>query len=215
MSAADELWSRAMNFADPIKAEKAASMVMETYERDGDGVETAGTTMVFTWRDELGDYELVTAMENGKDVTKREQHRLERGDDRDGPSYAHQIFNPEKAAGLILTPRISTAVVDGYECRIYDFIFNDEWPIGVGKPKPVTEEGMVYIDVVTGMPIRLESRLTEGPDLIVSYNYLMNAASGSDGSWRLESLSMDFVGRMLITRSGGFRMQFAYDDGAS
>jgi hypothetical protein len=105
--------------------------------------------------------------------------------------------------------------VDGYECRIYDFVFKDEWAMGAGKPKPVTEEGTVFIDVENGMPLRLESRLTEGPDLIVSYEYRMNAASGSDGSWRLEELSMDFVGRMLITRAGGFRMRFDYGEGSS
>jgi hypothetical protein len=158
---------------------------------------------------------LVSALEDGKDVMKREQRRLEREDDRDGPSFAHQIFNPEKAAGLTLTPRTTTAVVDGYECRIYDFVLKDEWPMGAGKPKPVTEEGTVFIDVENGMPLRLESRLTEGPDLIVSYEYRMNAASGSDGSWRLEELSMDFVGRMLITRAGGFRMRFDYGEGSS
>ncbi|MDF1566804.1 MAG: hypothetical protein RQ801_12105 [Spirochaetaceae bacterium] len=215
VSASDELWSRAINYADPIRADKAATILMETYKRDNVSAETTGMVMVFAWKEQLGDYELVSAVENGKDVTKHEQRRLERVDERDGPSFAHQIFNPDKAAGLTLIPRATTAVVDGYECRIYDFVFKDEWPMGAGKPKPVTEEGTVFIDVENGMPLRLVSRLTEGPDLIVSYEYRMSAASGSDGSWRLKELSMDFVGRMLITRAGGFRMRFNYGEGSS
>jgi len=111
-----------------------------------------------------------------------------------------------------LKPRAATSSLDGRVCRVYDFVFKDSWPMGPGKPRPVTEEGFVFVDVESGMPLRVESRLIEGPDMIESFEYRMSGSPGKDGSWRLLELTMEFTGNLIITRGGGFRMRFEYGE---
>ena len=91
-------------------------------------------------------------------------------------NYVHQIFNPEKADRLTLGHRVLTAIVNGRECRIYDFRLEDDWSMGPGKPKPVVEEGMVFIDLESGMPLRISSSMVEEP---WRYNTIRSTTSPS------------------------------------
>jgi hypothetical protein len=210
LTAEDALWQSAIRLASPENAERARSMTMNAFEKNLDGEIVITTRLFYRWDNQEQDFVLVSAVENGKDVTDRERRRSDRGNGEGRGEYAHQVFNPEKADGLKLTPREDSAVVAGRECRVYDFRFEDEWPMGPGKPKPVTEEGSVYLDSKTGLPLLLESRLVDGPSAVRSFTYRMDARAGTGGAMRLDVLEMEFEGRMVVHFAGGFSMVFEY-----
>ena len=210
--AADPLWDRVMRQCAPENTEKALAMTMLTHERNRSGEVTKTTEIIFAWDNNTDDFILLRATENGRDVTNRERRKAERRDENDRGVYAHQMFNPEKAGGLTLEPRDITAVVDGRECRIYDFRFEDEWPMGPGKPKPVVEEGMIFIDLEYGMPLRLTSSVSEGPSAIKSFSYTMEAGPGPAGLWRIADVEMEYAGRIIVYIAGGFTLRFDYGD---
>ena len=120
------------------------------------------------------------------------------------------MFNPEKADGLTLHPRSLTGVIEGRTCRIYDYRFEDEWEMGSGDPKPVVEEGVMFLDLESGMPLRIISSLTETPQFISSMTYHLEAAPGPEGTWMPNVMEMEFAGRMIIHKAGGIRMEFVY-----
>ncbi len=124
LAAADPLWDRVMNHTTPENTDQALAMNMVSNEKNRDGEITKTTEMLFTWDTGTENFLLVSAMENGKDVTERERRRAERRDENDRGIYAHQMFNPEKSAGLSLDPRDISAIINGRECRIYDFRFS-------------------------------------------------------------------------------------------
>ena len=210
--AADSLWDRVMSHTAPENTEKALTMTMLSHERNRSGKVTKITEIIFVWNDGTDDFILLSATENGKDVTDRVKRKAERRNENDRSIYAHQMFNPEKADGLILEPRDVTAVIDGRECRIYDFRFENEWPMGPGKPKPVVEEGMIFIDLEYGMPLRLTSTVSEGPSILKSFSYRMDAGPGPVGLWRIADVEMEFVGQKIVYMAGGFTMSFDYGD---
>ena len=212
LGAADPLWEKVLGHTSPENTEQAETMTMVSNEKNRDGEITKITEMFFTWNADTEDFDLVSANEDGKDVTDRERRRAERRDGDDRGTYAHQMFNPEKSDGLSISPRAVTAVIDGSECLIYDFRFADEWPMGPGKPKPVVEEGVLFVDLETAMPIRLTSSIIEGPNAIKSFGYSMESGPGPSGLWRVDDVSMDFVGQMIVYMAGGFSMNFDYGD---
>jgi hypothetical protein len=212
LTAADPLWDRVMNHTAPENTDQALAMNMVSNQKNRDGEITKTTEMVFTWDTGTEDFLLVSAMENGKDVTDRERRRAERRDDDDRGNYAHQMFNPGKSDGLSLDPRDISAIINGRECRIYDFRFEDEWPMGPGKPKPVVEVGVLFVDQESGMPLRLTSSIAEGPNAVKYFGYTMEAGPGPSGLWRVDEVKMEFVGQMIVYMAGGFTMNFDYGD---
>lgn len=212
LPAADPLWEKVLGHTNPENTEQAEAMTMVSNEKNRDGEVTKTTEMDFAWNGDTEEFVLLSAMENGKDVTDRERRRAEKRDEGDRGIYAHQMFNPEKSDGLSLSPRSVTAVIDGRECLIYDFRFADEWPMGPGKPRPVIEEGVLFVDLETAMPMRLTSSVTEGPNAIKSFGYTMKSGPGPTGLWRVDDVNMEFVGQMIIYMAGGFSMRFDYGD---
>ncbi len=210
--AADNLWDRAMNYTNPENTGRAEGMNMLSREKNRSGEVTKTIEMEFSWDENSSDFVLLHADENGKDVTDRERRRNQKREDNDRDSYVHQIFNPEKAEKLSLMPREVTAIIDGRECRIYDFRLEDEWSMGPGKPKPIVEEGTVFIEIESGMPLRLTSSMVEGPDAVKSFRFSMNGDSGPAGLWRVNQIKMDFIAQMIIYKAGGFTMTFVYGD---
>ena len=212
--AADELWDRAMAHAAPGYADAAVGMAMRSFEKDRDGRVTKLTTFEMGKDAESGEFIILSAFEDGEDVTERERRDAEKRRERGGDNseYIHQLFNPEKSGGLTLSPRDTTAIVHGRECRIYDFRFEDAWEMGPGRPKAVVEEGVIFVDLEDGLPLRISSRLVDGPGMIRSMDYAMDARPGPDGSWRVERMGMDFVGQMIVRRAGGFELEFRYED---
>ena len=211
-SSADALWDKALRLTDPVNTERAVSMQMRSVEKNREGEVIKIINRDFLWDNSTEDFILIMADENGKDVTRRELRRIDKQKDNDRGKYVHQIFNPEKADRLTLTAREDTAVIDGRECRIYDFRLEDEWPMGPGKPKPVVEEGMIFIELVSGMPLRLTSSMVEGPDIVEKFEFSLTGGPGSGGLWRVSEIKMDFAARMIIYRAGGFTMKFNYNN---
>ncbi|MCK5737198.1 MAG: hypothetical protein KAH21_11995 [Spirochaetaceae bacterium] len=208
--AIDPLWAKTMFYTDPENAEQAESMNMLSQERNRSGELTKTIEMVFSRDEVLQDFVLIHADENGKDVTDRVRRRNQKREDNDRDNYVHQIFNPEKADRLSLIPRGITAIINGRECRIYDFRLEDEWPMGPGKPKSVVEEGMVFIEIESGLPLKLTSTMVDGPDAVKSFNFSMSGGAGPTGLWRVNQIRMDFAARMIIYKAGGFTMTFNY-----
>lgn len=210
--ASDPLWNKAMDYAAPENVEEATGMRMLSREMNRSSEVTKKIEMFFTWDENLQDFILLSADEDGKDVTDRERQRNEKQNRNRRGNYVHQIFNPEKADRLTLSHRELTAVVNGRECRIYDFRLEDEWPMGPGKPKPVVEEGMVLIDLESGMPLRISSSMVEGPDAVKSFQFSLYGGPGPEGLWRVFRIKMDFIAQMIIYRAGVFTMDFEYED---
>jgi len=210
--AADPLWTRALYFTAPENTEKAAEMKMQSREinRNGELIKTINIT--FTLDEDSGDYILFSADEEGKNVTEKMRRQTEKRKSGNPQDYVHQIFNPGKAENLTLSPRAATAIVNGQECRIYDFRLEDERSMGPGKPKIIVEEGMVFIDIESGMPLRLTSSMVEGPDFLKRFDFSMSGGPGSGGLWRVEEIQTDFIARMIIYKAGAFRMRFIYED---
>ena len=111
-----------------------------------------------------------------------------------------------------MVPAGYEVVVHGRTCLAYDFRLEAERRMGPGGPKRVVEEGSVFLEKESGMPLRIQSRLVEGPRSITTMTYTMNAFSGPDGSWRPDYVDMEFAGRMVVYMAGDFRMSFIYSD---
>lgn len=210
--AADNLWNKAIIHARPENTNRADTVTMSQYERNRDGEIISEVIKRYIRDESSGEYLLIAAVEDGKDITEKERRKEERQDDEEDEIFLHQMFNPEKAEGLTITPREATAIIGGRECRIYDYRFEDEWKMGGGDPKPVVEEGTLFLDVENGMPLRINSSLTENPGIIKSFTYLLEAVSGPDGIWRPMVMETEFSGKMIIRKAGGFRMEFFYSD---
>jgi hypothetical protein len=84
--------------------------------------------------------------------------------------------------------------------------------MGPGKPKHIVEEGRVFIDRESGMPLRLSSSVIDGPDFLKKLDFRLTGGPGPGGTWRADETKMDFVGRMIIYKAGGFTVKFLYDD---
>lgn len=209
-ASADSLWDQVLNHTSPDNVEQVLAMTISSHEKNRRGEITKTTHLEFVWDFAADDFILLSATEDGKDVSGRERRRAERRDGDDRGPYAHQMFNPEKSDRLIIFPRDITAIVGGRDCRIYDFRFEDEWPMGPGKPKPVVEEGVLLVDLESGMPLRLTSSIAEGPNAIKSFNYVMDAGPGPTGLWRVADVEMEFIGQMIVYIAGGFTMSFKY-----
>ncbi len=209
--AADPLWIKALDFTAPANTEKAAMMEMQSRELNRNGELIKTINMIFTLDRSSGDYILVSADEEGKDVTDKLRRQSEKRKSGNPQDYVHQIFNPGNAENLALSARAATAIVNGRECRIYDFHLEDERPMGPGKPKYVVEEGMVFIDIESGMPLRLTSSMVEGPDSLKRFDFSMSGGPGSGGLWRVKEIKTAFIARMIIYKAGEFRMRFIYE----
>ncbi len=201
-----------MSYAAPENVEKATGMRMLSREVNRSSEVIKTVDMFFTWDENSQEFILLSADEDGKNVTDREQRRNQKREDDRRDNYIHQIFNPEKVDRLTLSPRELTAIVNGRECRIYDFHLEDDWSMGPGKPKPVVEEGMVFIDLESGMPLKLSSSMVEGPDAVKNFQFNLSGGPGSKGLWRVFQIKMDFVAQMIIYKAGGFSMDFEYED---
>lgn len=210
---ADPLWDKALIHAAPRDTSPLTGMRMEGYQTNRAGEITKTTTMEFALDDETGELLLIAAFEDDKDVTEKEQRKAEKNRDEDNEMlYVHAIFNPEKADGLVLTPTGTEEEIQGTLCVVYDFRMEDERKMGPGKPKEMVEEGRVYLEKETGMPLRVESHLVEGPNAIREMSFVMEAFADPDGNWRPDRIDMEFNGHMFVYIAGGFSMSFIYND---
>ena len=209
----DPLWKKALAHAAPDDTEVLVGMRMNAIQYNRNGEITKTTVIEMAVDESTGEFVIVSAVEDGRDITEKQRRQAERrsGDESES-EYIHGIFDPAKASGLTLEPAGYEVVVHGRSCAAYSFRLEDERRMGPGSPKRVVEEGSVFLDVETGMPLRIQSRMVEGPKSITAMTYTMNAFSGPDGTWRPDYVNMEFAGRMVVYMAGDFRMSFIYSD---
>lgn len=170
----------------------------------------------FVYDDAAKDFVLVEAFEGNKEVTEKarreNQRREERQGDGDSDTYVHSIFDPELADGLILKPRDAVEIVAGRDCRAYDYTIDVEWPMGPNRTMDVTEAGVVWLDMETGAPLRLESGAVDAPAAVKEYSYHFEATVDEAGTWRPLKLRVDFAGSFLfVYMAGGFSLTYVYE----
>ena len=184
---ADSLWEQALEHTAPGDTSPLVAVTMEALRNNRDGEVTGTQRMEYAVDSETGEFILISAFEDDKDVTEKEQRKAERNQDDEEESrsqYIHPIFNPENAEDLELIPAGYEAVIDGQNCVVYFFRLENERAMGPGSPKQVTEEGHLYLERDSGMPLKIESRLVDGPNSLKTMTYSMHAVPGPDGSWR-------------------------------
>ena len=126
--------------------------------------------------------------------------------------FAFAVSRPGAADGLVLTPRYAVETVAGRDCRAYDYTIDVEWPMGPNRTMDVTEAGVVWLDLETGAPLRLESGAVDAPAAVKEYAYHFEATVDDDGTWRPLKLRVDFAGSFLfVYMAGGFSLTYVYE----
>lgn len=197
----NSLWQKAVGFAAAAKEARIVpgALSMSTIVKKKDGTVESDSTLKFRTvdkGDEL-DTELISAVEDGKDVTaearkKNEEEKKESKENKEGESLSVSIgdnpFEPEAQKRVKAAFKMDT-VLDGRSASIFTFIEKSADGKSVLK-------GRAWLDSATGMPIKVESTTEPLPDHVEKMTTTTRYKMTQDGLWVPESC--------LITGEAGF-----------
>ncbi len=211
----EHLWQKAVGLAAAAEDAKIVpgTLYMSTIVKKKDGTVESDSTVKFRTvdkGDEL-DMELLSAVENGKDVTeearkKNEEEKKDSKERKDGEPLSVSIgdnpFDPGVQKSVKAVYKMDV-VVDGRAASI--FTFTEKSPDGKSMLK-----GRAWLDSTTGMPIKVESTTDPLPDHVEKMTTTTRYKTTQDGLWVPEScLIAGEAGFLWMHFSSETKVQFA------
>lgn len=200
----DGLWQKAVGFASASKEAKVVpgTFTMSTVVKKKDGTVESTSTLKFRTVDKGDDVdaELISAVEDGKDVTAeaRKQNEEEKknakpkqegsGEGSVSLSLGEHPFGPEIQKDVKVLFRSQT-MVDGTAASLFTFVQKS------GDGKSVTK-GRAWLDSSTGMPLKIESATEPLPDHVENMTTTTTFTKTPEGLWVAAS--------SIIAGEGGF-----------
>ena len=185
----ENLWQKAVGFAAAAKEAKIVpgTLSMATIVKKKDGSMESDSTMKFRTvdkGDEL-DMELLSAVENGKDVTaearkkneeeKKEATSKKEGEESVSTSIGDNPFEPSAQKNVKMVYK-SDVTLDGKAASIFTFTEKS----ADGKS---TLKGRAWLDAATGMPLKVESTTDPLPDHVEKMTTTTLYATTENGLW--------------------------------
>lgn len=200
----EDLWKKAVGFAAASKEAKIVpgTLTMATIVKKKDGSVESDSTVKFRTvdkGDEL-DMELISAFENGKDVTaearkKNEDEKKQEAAKKKGEgegsvslSIGDNPFEPSVQKSVKMVYK-SDVTLDGKAASIFTFTEKS----ADGKS---TMKGRAWLDASTGMPLKVESTTEPLPEHVEKMTTTTRYTVTQDGLWIPDSC--------MITGEAGF-----------
>lgn len=232
------LWTRAAAAYEANKNLVPGSMVQLVEELDGDGKVKSRNEARLRFTPGGPDSvttEILSATEDGKDVTAKEREKLARQQEKARKDRAKQAKADEKRAGEKKdgershgvssndSPFAENAQKDirvadtgrreterGRRCAVLEFAYPRRDPDDP-KAKPFTVKGTAWIDEETGAPLRVDSTRDPLPRGVKRMSSTFLYAPRPDGSLVLSEMRIEGEGGFLFINKR-FRMKAAFAD---
>lgn len=214
---AADLWRKATSLFAQFEGVYPSRMSVRTEMLDRGGKATAVTEMRFvnTLREDgVVESELVSAFEDGRDVTAGRRARREERRAGDGKqariSLSDSPFNPERQERLELRPHPERALISGRSCRRFDFSYRPEIE-GLGKGAGVVQRGMAWLEEESGRPLKLEYTLVPLPRRVKRLWTVCLFETEAGGAWVMREMRVEGQGGILFIRKG-FRLVTRFEE---
>lgn len=193
------------------------TMRLEFLNRNGDP-DMINISTYRTYLDEKGEIgsELVSVINNGKDVTQEERARLEKerakdeAKGEDGTSEVHNVklsleespFHPDNQERIQLTPVEEERTIDGITCRRFDYSLPLE---------NNTRIGTAWLDIDTGAPVLHEFTTDPLPPRVKEMSTTVRFKYAPEGDFYTTRAVFEGVGGFLFIKKS-FRGSMVFEN---
>jgi hypothetical protein len=199
MDKTDDLWQKAVQIAAQTQNYVPGKVYSHVEEFNTQGKETK---VEETWLQLMADQnnqvktECLKALENGKDVTERENHHLDKFDMNKSQKSSKRTmtfgsddlnpFDPKVQNNVFYHPTDRKETVNGKECVLYEYTWK--------KDAEKTQKSTAWLVIDSGMPLQLKFTLAPKPKYVKSFEATARFNHQENGLWFPEVGDMETSG---------------------